>query len=916
MSRDFVFLFTDIEGSTRLWEQYPDVMHDLLRRHDEVLRSVIVRHQGQVFRTVGDAFYATFSEVGRAARCSIAIHRELESCDWTPLPGLKVRVGIHAGPAEARDGDYYGPELNRVHRLMSAGHGGQTLLSETAQRLVREDEVQQFLHDMGTHRLRDLSRAMVVYQCSETPGGFPPLRTLDPVKENLPVYLTSFVGRESELATLVDHLRGDRLVTLVGPGGAGKTRLAVQAVAEAAGQFPDGTWFIDLAAVSDPSLIANQIADGLGVSVAAGLDVLQEIDEFLTGRRLVLVLDNCEHVIADAAQIAFHLSQKFRDVTVLATSREPLNLNGEVLQRLGSIGDEASNELFLQRSAQHGATVEAGLVAELCEKLGGLPLAIELVAARSRSLPLASLRDGLVTRLAKTNDPSRTNRQQSFAALVDWSLDLLEPELKQRWQGLAVFRGAWNVELSAEIWGIDSLDAVDTLSALVDKSLIVYDPDSPACYRWLRPLQEHAQAMGIASQTQSRHAQAFKRFVLDTHSRLSGDQVALFEQFGLHHTDILEALLHLTAEEAADVTESLASFWEYRGHWQVGYQQLQNTAARCQGATRAKLLISLSKLARRLGRPSESKDQSEAALREFEELDDKAGQAEAWSALGAAQWAGGNMPDAKESFLRSLAMRDPSDVLGQVISRHNLGVSCLDLGQHEEAVVHASESLRLARQILDHIGVAMALTTLGNCYSETCRYEDAVKVFSEAADVASTLQDRQSLGTLTHNLGLCAMALGRYGEADQAFRRAEEMFLELGDHRGLCCSASDWTPLLMKLGHGSKAGEVLLRATALAANGEDARSLPYLFESLALLWHQAGEHDERERLLAKARSLRRELGHPLSRRDLDICLRHFDLDLATGTLFDDGVNVESAYQQLADDAQSWISWVNSVKAPA
>ncbi len=327
------FLFTDLEGSTRLWEDHAEAMRRAVARHDELLRQAIASHGGHVFKTGGDAFCAVFGRAPDALAAALEAQLALAEVSWEGVGQLRARMALHAGTAEERDGDYFGPALNRTARL-AIGHGGQTLLTRTVHDLVVDAQLAETaLRDLGKHRLRDLQRHEEVFQLvhSALPSEFPPLRSLESVPHNLPLQLTSFVGRERELAELERLLRRTRLLTLTGAGGSGKTRLALQAAAEVVQDFPDGVWFVDLAVLADPGLVPQTVASALRLREARGRALSETLPESLKERKLLLVLDNCEHLVEACADLAGTLLRVCPQLALLTTSREALAVAGELV---------------------------------------------------------------------------------------------------------------------------------------------------------------------------------------------------------------------------------------------------------------------------------------------------------------------------------------------------------------------------------------------------------------------------------------------------------------------------------------------------------------------------------------------------------------------------------------------------------
>ena len=399
------FLFTDLEASTRLWEEHPEAMKAALARHDEILREVIESIGGWVVKTTGDGVHAVFGTARDAATAAAAGQRRFADERWDGVDPLRVRIGLHTGEAERRDGDYFGPTLNRAARLMAAAHGGQVLVSHATEAVLRDSLPEDLeLVDLGEHRLRDLSRPEQVFQL--VGGGlearFGPLRSLDAFPTNLPLQLSSFVGRVEELEDVAAALQSTRVVTLSGVGGVGKTRLALQVAAEVLPRYRDGAWLIELGPVGEPDAVVA--ASTLGIQQHQGRSLAESVVEALRGKQMLLVMDNCEHVLDASAALVESLVRSCPEVAVLATSREALDVSGERAKRVRSlpvprphdvsVESLAANEaarLFVDRAQEVRAgfaleATTAAAVAQICERLDGIPLAIELAAARVASM--------------------------------------------------------------------------------------------------------------------------------------------------------------------------------------------------------------------------------------------------------------------------------------------------------------------------------------------------------------------------------------------------------------------------------------------------------------------------------------------------------------------------------------------------
>jgi predicted ATPase/class 3 adenylate cyclase len=527
------FLFTDVEGSTRLWDEFPDVMGEALARHDEILRAAVTARGGHVVKSTGDGVHAVFASAHDALDAAVDAQDRLAAAEWGATGPLRVRMGVHSGETELREGDYYGGAANRAARLMSVAHGGQIVVSLATEELVRDAGYE--FADLGEHRLRDLSRAERVFQvCAPGLGReFPALRSLDAFPGNLPLQVSSFIGRDMEQAALAKALETGRLVTVIGVGGVGKTRLAIQVAAEVITRYPDGAWFCELAAAEDPDAMLQVIAATLGVQPRPGVSLDRCIVEALRARRLLVLLDNCEHLIGEVAELARAVLGECPTVWMLATSREALGVLGEQMWPLASLdipkrGDldaASSNEsvrLFVERAgaARPGfalgpSNVEA--ITEICRRLDGIPLAIELAAARVTALSPADIRDLLDERFRLLSGArrSRVERHQTLRATVDWSYSLLDPVERELFNRLGVFAGGFDARAAQVICAGDDVevwDVLDALTSLVAKSMVNAEEtdDGTMRYQLLETLRQYARERldesGDIDRWRSRHA--------------------------------------------------------------------------------------------------------------------------------------------------------------------------------------------------------------------------------------------------------------------------------------------------------------------------------------------------------------------------------------------------------------------------
>jgi predicted ATPase len=570
------FLFTDVEGSTRRWETDAEGMRAALTAHDHALRSAIAAHGGFLFKHTGDGVVAAFSSPKSAVDAAVAAQHALE---------LPVRMGLATGEAELRDGDYFGAVLNRAARVMAAGHGGQILLADSTAVLIAGVE----LLDLGPRRLRDVSAPIGVFQV-RAPGlltEFPPLRALDSNPGNLRPVASSIVGRESELDGVRAALKVQRLVTLTGVGGVGKTRLALEVATRLAGEFPDGTWFFDLAAVADPAAVPDAVAAVMGITQQPEKSVAETVAATLEGRVRLLVFDNCEHVLDAAADLIEAILDHSATVKILATSREGLRLADEQLWPVASLDADAAVDLFIERAqrvAPPSLAEDVSVVAEISRRLDGIPLAIELAASRTASMTASEVRDHLDQRFRLLVGSRRgLARHQTLRQAVAWSYDLLDDAEKKLLERCSVFAGSFDAQSAcaiAEFDDTDELAILDLLDALVRKSLLVADRSSGRTrFSMLETIrqfaEEHLVASGAAEEVRAAHAFFYADREADVLALWdSPAQRAAYDWFATELANLRTAFRWAADNGDLDIAAPIATYAAWVGYLTENYEPI------------------------------------------------------------------------------------------------------------------------------------------------------------------------------------------------------------------------------------------------------------------------------------------------------------------------------------------------------
>jgi predicted ATPase/class 3 adenylate cyclase len=695
------FLFTDIVGSTRLWEKFPAQMGAALARHDELIRSAVEAHGGRVFKRVGDSSCAAFQAPRDSLLAAIDAQRALATEDWSDIGSLPVRMGIHVGAAEFRDGDYFGGTLNRASRIESAAHGGQILLSRITVELLEDEPLDSIsFKSLGTHRLRNLDRPEHLYQAvaAGLQESFPPPRSMEALPNNLPVQTTSFVGREKELDDVKRLLGSTRLLTLMGTGGTGKTRLALEAGAQVIHDFRDGVWLVELALISEPERVEEALAEALGVREEPDRPLRATLLSFLRGKNALLLFDNCEHLLSMVSMLGADLLRSCPRLKILATSRHSLGIGGEAtffvppLQVLEFSEEGFREPGFARRLSQYEAVKlfvaravavspdfvltddNAPAVAEICSRLDGIPLAIELAAARVRLLNVDQIASRLDDRFRLLRGGRRDGlpHQQTLEALIDWSYDLLSEQERIAFRRMGVFGGGRTLEALEAVCsgdGIEEFEVLDLLEQLVDKSLISVERDAAGNTRYTmiesvwHYSREKLEASGEAAVLRDRHLNYFLAFAEQAAPHLEGpDQKAWLDRCQRELFNIRFAaewaIRSRKAEAGLRLFSALYRVMEIRSNlaepWEIAMRLLTLPDGEVAPKYKADARIAIGRLAWAADHYDESRRLYAEAQRLYEAAGDERGSVLAEMLMGFLDRGDGDIESAERRFQRAL----------------------------------------------------------------------------------------------------------------------------------------------------------------------------------------------------------------------------------------------------------------------
>jgi predicted ATPase/class 3 adenylate cyclase len=892
------FLFTDIEGSTKLAQQYPGAMPALLMRHHEILNQSIEKQNGYVFQIIGDAFCIAFSSAIEAVNAAVDAQRCLHNEPWSPAP-VKVRMGIHTGTTQLKDdGQYSGyTTLASTQRIMSAGHGGQVLLSGATRELVRDMlPIDAELLDLGEKRLKDLLRPEHLYQLNAAglPATFPPLRTLDLFPNNLPIQLTTFIGREKEIIEIKQELSAHRLVTLTGSGGTGKTRLSLQVAVELLELFDHGVWFIELAPLADPGLIPQTILSTIGISEQQGKTPLEILKEYLHEKQLLLILDNCEHLIEASAQVANSLLNAAPNLKVMASSREALGVKGELsypvpsltlpdikhLPVIEQLSQYEAVRLFIDRASLISPHLNvdkenAPAIAQICYRLDGIPLAIELAAARVKVMSIDQISKRLDDRFRLLTGGARTAlpRQQTLRALIDWSYDLLLENERLLLRRLSVFVGGTTLEAVEEVCagdGIESYDVLDLLSQLINKSLVVvaeHSQSGETRYRMLETIRQYAREKlleaGDSETIRQRHvAYLVKLAEQADHELYRSNQVFWLNKLEDELDNLRMALewsLATDVEAGLRIGTFSSQFWQSRGYRQeLGdwlWQLLERHDTKDSLHVRAMIIYCTC-----TNDFIHAGEIAEQCLQLARTLSDRQLEAFSLMTLGVVTSLQGNLKEGIPLVEQGCTLFQAlGDKLGQAIAMAWLVLNSEDLEQTNVIVL---ESLRLFREIGHLAGIAGCLTQLSHRRIWRGDFSSPVPWLEEASTIYHQLGDQSGEADISNIKGVQAYWLGDYRQAHVCHEEAIRLFEKVGFPWMVSWSHVNLAYASLRQGDISGAKEGFRYSIQRFQKANIMIGLVYAVEGLASLNVNQHQPERAARLFAWAGAMRDKIGDP------------------------------------------------------
>jgi predicted ATPase/class 3 adenylate cyclase len=990
-------LFSDIEGSTRLLEQLGERYSDVLDEHRGIVRGAIAEHGGHEIRTEGDAFFVAFSRAGDAVRAALAVQRRLGAREWPNGVALRVRIGLHTGEPRLVGEDYVGMDVHCAARICSSAHGGQILVSETTEKVVVGQAIEGMnLRCLGEHRLKDLSRPMRLYQVTVSGliADFPPLRGLvnvptgldgdwaaqgfsggDGASTNLPRQLTSFVGRERELTELEGMLTRTRLLTLRGPGGCGKTRLALELGRANVDEFEDGVWLVELAPITDAELVVQQAATALGLELRSTRDPVDVLAEQIGEHGLLLMLDNCEHVIGVCARMVDGLLRACPALKVLATSREALRVQGEVVWRVPPLLlpdpgsklaiDEVARveavQLFCERAAAVAgafalAADNVGAVADICLRLDGMPLALELAAARTAILAPTQIAERLHDSLGLLTAGSRTGvtRQKTLRATLQWSYDLLSEPERLIFRRLGAFSGSFGIDAVEGVCAGDDLPAsgaIELLGGLVEKSLVQVEPmPGEHRYRLLETMREYARELlieaGERDEFECRHRGWFLALAEAEDPTPTGGcgRPGWLER---DHDNLRAALASALAHHpptALRIAVALCWFWVARGYFSEGARWIEQALARETEPTelraralaatailsarrgvwerRMPLLAESIEIRRALGDPARlarglrelgdhlavysDHDAADRAYRKAMEvcaaLDDVGEPAGVLLGQGMLAYFRGDLSDSRERFEECIALLEAAEDV-DVAPFWAVGTAIVITPEGRDGALRCffEGTSLVARTVGRRVGIAYALCNMATSWRRSGEYEHAREALEHGLAIFRDCDDPEGIAQALHALGNLARSTGEFDLGRERLDEALMLRREFGNRRDIGATLSSLGLLAVRSGDHARGRALLAEARALYTRTEDGPGLAGIALNLGCVELDHADPERACALLAQSAAMWDEQHAPWVRSwvlmvFLAAVLAIGDSDTANATI----AEVRGAFEQLGE----------------
>lgn len=881
-------------------------MRVVLARHDEILRQAIESSDGFIFKTMGDAFFASFADPVRALeaaeRAQLAISKE----PWPVSCVIKIRLVLHAGAAEFRAGDYFGQALNRSARVLSVVHGGQSLMTQAVKELLQDEmPLHVGITSLGEHRLKDLGQPERLWQIDfvGSPVKFPELRSLNglQIRNNLPLQMTTFIGRDKELEDIEQLLRKSRILTLLGAGGCGKSRLAVQVAASVAEEYEDGVWLVELAPVSNPNQLVTSIGAVFGLKDEASKPMVDVICEYLESKRLVILLDNCEHLLDTAATVTQAVLLRCPHVSVLATSREPLGATGERTYRVPSLSipestsfigiDEVAKHdavrLFVERTEMHQSqfalsSSNAPAVASICRRLDGIPLAIELAAARMRSLTAEEIDARLDHRFGLLTGGSRTAmpRQQTLRALIDWSYELLSHEEKLMLKRASVFAGGWTLRAAEAVCAggdLESWQILDLLISLVDKSLVsTEEVEGQTRYKLLETVRQYGRELlehsGEAEMVRQNHSDAYLAMAEEAESHLqSFDQLLWIARLEKEHENLRTGwewiLQTKNGKNALRLCKALFIWWRM-GYLVEGREWSAQALNLGNGneddlALKARTYCVAGYLAWKQGDYAEAFHYFQQGYNLALQTGDNRSLYDAYQGFSMAHFGVDDYAAAKVEILKCLEIADRLDEVYKGRPFQVLGILLRIEGDMPAAFASLRKSIDVYRACGDRIGMSYPLYDLGLALYYNGDFESALVSFEESLAIRQETNERWGMAESLYGLGLVYSALNFPEKAQDSFADSANIAAQISDsgRRALCLVGMSYLDIASKnvLGAEAKAMESLRLFEELTDRWGTAKSL----DAIALVKCSLGHYDFAAQLWGSADGIRNSIASPL-----------------------------------------------------